>query len=83
MEWSLAGLPLPIVLRPPSTLTEDELIEFSLKNKPHRIEKNAQGELEIMAPEGLKGGRREMFIGSKPDLWAEKAEGVVVGACGL
>lgn len=40
MEWSLTGLPLPIVLRPPSPLTDDELIAFSCKNKPYRIEKD-------------------------------------------
>ena len=42
MEWSLTGLPLPIVLRPPSPLSDEELIAFSRKNEPYRIEKNGR-----------------------------------------
>ena len=39
MEWTLTGLPLPLILRPPSPFTDDELIAFSRRNKPYRIEK--------------------------------------------
>ncbi len=72
MEWSLTGLPLPIVLRPPSPLTDDELIAFSRKNKPYRIERNAKGEIEIMTPAGYFGGRRETFVSRELDFWAEE-----------
>ncbi len=57
MEWSLTGIPLPIVLRPPSPLTDNELIVFSRKNKPFRIERNAKGKIEIMTPLGGWGKR--------------------------
>jgi Uma2 family endonuclease len=80
MEWSLTGLPLPIVLRPPSPLTDDELMAFSHKNKPFRIERNAKGELEIMTPVGLQSGRRETFIARELDYWAEEQGGFAVGA---
>ena len=80
MEWSLTGIPLPIVLRPLSPLTDDELIAFSRKNKPFRIERNARGEIEIMTPVGLQGGRRETFIGRELDYWAEEQGGIAVGA---
>jgi Uma2 family endonuclease len=72
MEWSLTGLPLPIVLRPLSPLTDDELIAFSRKNEPYRIEKNAKGELEIMTPVGYDGGRHEIFVARELDYWAEE-----------
>jgi Uma2 family endonuclease len=80
MEWSLTGLPLPIVLRPPSPLTDDELMVFSRKNKPYRIEKNSRGEIEIMTPVGGKGGRRENFIGRELDFFAEEQGGFAFGA---
>jgi len=80
MEWSLTGLPLPIVLRPPSPLTDDELIAFSRKNKPFRIERNAKGEIEIMTPVGGEGSRRENFIGRELDFYAEEQGGVAFGA---
>lgn len=80
MEWSLTGIPLPIVLRPLSPLTDDELIAFSRKNKPFRMERNAKGKIEIMTPVGLQAGRRETFIGRERDYWAEERGGVAVGA---
>ena len=71
MEWSLTGLPLPIVLRPPSPLTDDELIAFSRKNEPYRIEKNKNGELTVMTPVGTEGGVRESRIVARLVVWAE------------
>ena len=71
MEWSLTGLPLPIVLRPPSPLTDDELIAFSRKNKPYRIERNAKGELEIMTPVGGWGSNWEAIVIRELGMWAE------------
>ena len=79
MEWSLTGLPLPIVLRPPSPLTDDELITFSRKNKPFRIERNAKGEIEIMTPVGGEGSRRENFIARELDFYAEEQGGFAFG----
>jgi Uma2 family endonuclease len=79
MEWSLTGLPLPIVLRPPSPLSDDELIAFSRKNKPFRIERNAKGEIEIMTPVGGQGSRRENFIARELDFYAEEQGGVAFG----
>ena len=73
MEWSLTGLPLPIVLRPPSPLTDDELIAFSRKNKPYRIEKNTRGELVIMTPVGRSGGQREVEVFYELESWARQS----------
>jgi Uma2 family endonuclease len=71
MEWSLTGLPLPIVLRPPSPLTDDELIAFSRKNKPFRIERNAKGEIEIMTPLGGWGSNWEAIVIRELGIWTQ------------
>lgn len=62
MEWSLTGLLLPITLRPPSPLTDDELMAFSHQNRLYRIEKNAEEDLVIMTPVGGEGGHLEARI---------------------
>src|ERR1700744_344349 len=80
MEWSLTGLPLPITLRPLSPLTDDELMAFSRKNRPFRIERNAKGEIEIMTPVGLEGGIREMLVARELAFWAEEQGGIAVGS---
>lgn len=72
MEGSLTGLPLPIILRPPSPLTDDELIAFSRRNRPYRIEKNKDGELVIMTPVGRKGGKREEEVIHQLGNWARE-----------
>ncbi len=72
MEWSLTGVPLPIVLRPPSPLTDDELLAFSRKNRPYRVEKNTEGDLIIMTPVGGEGGYWEASISARLTVWAEK-----------
>lgn len=72
MEWSLTGVPLPIVLRPPSPLTDDDLLALSDKNQGLRIEKNAQGELTIMTPVGGEGGNWEAIVIRRLGYWAEE-----------
>ena len=72
MDWSLTGLPLPIVLRPPSPLTDDELISFSRKNEPYRIEKNKDGDITVMTPVGTEGGKRELRVGMQLMAWADE-----------
>jgi Uma2 family endonuclease len=72
MEWSLTGLPLPIVLRPPSPLSDDELLLLSSKNDTLRIEKNADGDLVIMTPLGGEGGMWEATVIRELGHWAEE-----------
>ena len=71
MEWSLTGLPLPIVLRPPSPLSDEELIAFSRKNRPFRIERNTKGEIEIIAPVGGQGSNWEAIVIRELGMWSE------------
>lgn len=72
MDWSLTGLPLPIVLRPPSPFSDDDLLVFSSKNSNLRIEKNAEGDLVIMTPLGGEGGMWEATVIRELGYWAEE-----------
>jgi Uma2 family endonuclease len=74
-HFSLAGLPMPATIRLSAPLNDDELLAFSLRNRPLRIERNSMGELEIMTPIGGKGSRGESYIIRELDFWAEKNGG--------
>jgi Uma2 family endonuclease len=56
-------------------LTDEELITFSAKIEPYRIERNENGELEIMTPLVTGGGRRESYVIGKLELWKEQHGG--------
>lgn len=79
-ECVLFGLPMPLTLRFPQALSDEELIAFSRHNRPFRIEENAQGELEIMSPVGFDGGQREIFVGARLFDWAEQNSGIVLSS---
>jgi Uma2 family endonuclease len=74
-EGSLAGLPMPITLRPSVRMSDDELIAFSRRNSPYRIERSADGDLEIMSPVVFDGGERELHVASELYLWARQHGG--------
>jgi len=81
-QLSLAGLAMPFVLRPSVPLNDQELIAFSRRNRPYRIERNAKGELEIMSPVGFEGGQRELFAGARLLEWAERHGGFCTSSNG-
>jgi Uma2 family endonuclease len=68
---TLEGLPLPITMRFREPLTDEELIAFSARIEPYRIERNENGELEIMTPLVFGGGRRESYVIGRLELWTE------------
>ena len=68
---SLAGLPMPVIIRLPELMSDDELIAFSRRNRPCRIERNAKGELEIMSPVGMQSWEWEQFISGEIYIWAK------------
>ena len=72
MEWSLTGLPLPIILRPPSPLSDDELLLLSSRNDALRIEKHANGDISVMTPVGGQGGHLEARIIGRLMVWADE-----------
>ena len=79
-EGVLFGLPMPLTFRPAAPMSDEELIAFSRRNKPYRIERNAAGELEIMSPVGFDGGQRELFVGAKLFEWAEQHGGIALSS---
>jgi Uma2 family endonuclease len=81
-QLSLAGLTMPVTLRSALPLNDQELIAFSRRNRPYRIEKNAKGELEIMSPVGFEGGQRELFAGARLLEWAERHGGLCTSSNG-
>lgn len=81
-HFSLAGLPMPVTVRFDTPMTDEELIAFSRRNLPYRIERNAKGELEIMSPVGFEGGQRELFAGARLLGWAEEHGGYCVSSNG-
>ncbi len=53
---------------------------FSRRNRPYRIEMNAQGEIEVMTPVGGDGGRWEILVGRELSYWAEDQGGITFGS---
>jgi len=74
-EMTLTGLPLPITVRPPVAISDDDLLELSRRNETLHIERNAKGELEIMSPAGGEGSRLESRVIRELDFWTEEHGG--------
>ena len=64
----------PIVLRLDSIveLTDDVLLELSSLNDALRLEKNADGELEVLPPTSPRAGNQNAKIIARVDFWAEE-----------
>ena len=73
---------MPLTIRPDTPMTDKELIAFSRRNRPYRIERNSKGELEIMSPVGFEGGQRELFAGARLLEWAERHGGFCTSSNG-
>ena len=73
---------LPIVLRlsPVIELTEEQFLAFCEMNHEARIERTAEGELEIMPPAGMYTGSKELDIGAQLRSWARRdGSGIAFG----
>jgi len=81
-EGALFGLPMPLTLRPPNAMSDEELIAFSRRNRPYRIERNAKGELEIMSPTGSTGSYYEAYVIKALGVWAEEHGGMYFSSNG-
>jgi len=71
MNWAIQDVALPARLRPPSPMTDEELIAFSQANKPCRVERLASGEILVMTPSGYENNRREAYVVHQLFAWAE------------
>ena len=81
-EGALTGVHLPITLRPPVPLSDEEIMIFSRRNKPYRVERNVRGELEIMSPNGTEGSHWEAFVIGELHLWARDHGGMYFSSNG-
>ncbi len=83
MAFSLAELPLPVRLRPQVPLTDDELLRFCAANDGLRVERDANGEILVMTPAGIKTSRMNSRITRLLDEWAEQdGRGIAVDSNG-
>ncbi len=62
--------PLVVRLRPPLELSDDQLFEFCQLNRDLRIERTAEGDVEIMSPAGGRTGYRNAGITAQLWTWA-------------
>ena len=63
------GLPLPLTLRLPVPMTNDQLLAFSREHRIYRMERNAAGELEISSPVNTEGGEWEAYVITELGIW--------------
>lgn len=63
--------PIVLKLAPALELTDEQLLEICSLNDEIRIERNAQGELELMAPAGGTTGNQNAKITARVTVWAE------------
>ena len=78
MQPTLAGLPLPLRIKPASPLSDDQLLWFCAKHEVLRIERDEKGVLHIMTPTGNKTSNLNLYLSRMLDTWAE-AEGRGLG----
>jgi Uma2 family endonuclease len=71
-EIDLLGLQFPLVLRPSARVSDEDLIRFSEKNKPYKVERNREGDLILMTPVGGIGGTHEFYVASMLFAWIEQ-----------
>ena len=67
----VTDLELPTALRLFKCVTDEELLRFSVENKPYKIERNSQGEITIRTPVGGIGSTHEAYVASTLYQWNE------------
>lgn len=78
MNLDLSSLELPIRLKLAAPMSDEELMRFSRENRPLRMEREANGEIVIMTPTGIKTGFINQRILRALGKWAdEDGRGVV------
>lgn len=76
-ELKLDGIALPAVVRPFAPMSDSELLQFSARHQPFRVERTAEGELEIMTPVGGRGSWLEGIVIGQLSTWARSNGGFV------
>jgi Uma2 family endonuclease len=62
----------PIRFQPARPMSDDEYYAFCAANPDLRIERTAEGEIEIMPPTGLETSNRNMDLSSQLQVWARR-----------
>lgn len=65
-------LPVVLRMRPAFDMSDDELLVFCGQNKDLRIERTAEGNLEVMPPTGWETGNRNARIVAQLGSWTEQ-----------
>ena len=71
MELELSSLPLPIRLKLERPVSDEQLLQFSSRNRPLRVEREANGEILVMTPTGNRTGMISLRLGRLFDEWTE------------
>ena len=80
VERAADTLPIVLKLSPVIELTEEQFLAFCEMNHEARIERTAEGELEIMPPAGMYTGSKELDIGAQLRSWARRdGSGIAFG----
>lgn len=72
MEFTFAGLPLPLRILPPHPMTDEEIMQFCFLNEGLPVERDEEGYLLIMTPAGSTTANKNLYIGRMLDIWAEQ-----------
>jgi Uma2 family endonuclease len=72
MNFALSDMPLPLRFRPQTPMSDEELMRFCAANDFLRVERDANGEILVMTPAGIKTSKMNMRIGRLLDEWAEQ-----------
>ena len=73
-------LPIVLKLSPVIEMTDAEFLAFCEINHEARIERTAEGELEIMPPAGMYTGSKELDIAAQLRYWARRdGSGIAFG----
>ena len=62
--------PIVLKLAPALELTDEQLLEICSLNDDIRIERNSQGELELMPPVNITGDKQNLRIATRLEIWA-------------
>jgi Uma2 family endonuclease len=73
MQMDFSDVPAPVAMRFDVPMTDEELIAFSILNKPWRFEREKNGEITVMTPVGGTGSLHEMTVSSALHAWNRKA----------
>jgi Uma2 family endonuclease len=83
MNFALAEMPLPLRFRPETPMSDEDLMRFCAANDFLRVERDANGEILVMTPAGIKTSKMNMRIGRLLDEWAEQdGRGIAVDSNG-